>query len=571
MAITYHCQFRTAEVGALAWQFTDASGTYSGTLTAGIYAHRPFTSRGQAATSLATALAAAMDAATAATVTVTYDTALLRYTIASTSASFSLDFTGTRAVLGAALGFSTSAPITGALTYTSTLPVKYAIKPSIDGRVGVLQAYKDTDGVAVGVADDGASYGVRPTTLQRYVKWSHAFEPKSAIDTLTVQEGAAGTWPHFFEHCATQPPIFCSGTHDGGFYLRLRQPVFDEQARTPSWPNADNSWTVNLEFFLDGYVNESAPVNSVAPVISGNDAIGDVLSCTTGTWSGAPVGYTYQWRRDGTNIGGATGSTYTQVAADIGALMTCIVTETSGGNTATSNTKRSTIINILGAKLGLLLDERAQSGSPVDSWADQSATAATLTAAGALRFATGATINSQPAPTSDGVNDWMGSGTKYFADFVNMTGGDIWIVHRPSSAPADQVNVYQAPAIFSVAAAHAQITYTTSGYRVGYSDGGFKTTAYIAASTGAAHLVNVRHDGTNLRIAVDATVGSNVACGTCTGSGANAIRLGADYTTTTWFTAGDFATVISCKGAPTSNERASVNALLAYKYGVTAP
>lgn len=74
----------------------------------------------------------------------------------------------------------------------------------------------------------------------------------------------------------------------------------------------------------------SVPVNTVAPVASGSTAIGSTLSVTNGTWTNSPVSYTYQWRRGGTNISGATSSTYVSQAADYNQAVTCQVTATNG-------------------------------------------------------------------------------------------------------------------------------------------------------------------------------------------------------------------------------------------------
>jgi hypothetical protein len=61
----------------------------------------------------------------------------------------------------------------------------------------------------------------------------------------------------------------------------------------------------------------SAPVNTVAPAVTGTATVGQTLSTTNGTWLGAPAPtFTYQWQRSGSNIGGATSSTYVLVAAD---------------------------------------------------------------------------------------------------------------------------------------------------------------------------------------------------------------------------------------------------------------
>jgi hypothetical protein len=80
-----------------------------------------------------------------------------------------------------------------------------------------------------------------------------------------------------------------------------------------------------------------APVNGVAPSISGGDLEeGDVLTANPGIW--APFAtFTYQWQRDGVNISGATSPTYTLVEADEGKDITVDVTATNTGGTATAS------------------------------------------------------------------------------------------------------------------------------------------------------------------------------------------------------------------------------------------
>jgi len=82
------------------------------------------------------------------------------------------------------------------------------------------------------------------------------------------------------------------------------------------------------------------PVNTVAPAITGTAQEGQVVTCSTGTWTGtAPITYAYQWKRNGSNIGSATNSTYTLVTADVSQSITCQVTATNdvGNANATSN------------------------------------------------------------------------------------------------------------------------------------------------------------------------------------------------------------------------------------------
>jgi hypothetical protein len=77
-----------------------------------------------------------------------------------------------------------------------------------------------------------------------------------------------------------------------------------------------------------GTPSSGPPANTVAPAITtdGTPNPGELVSCSTGTWTNNPTSYSYQWQRSpGTNIAGATSSTYTIQAADTAGLR-CIVT-----------------------------------------------------------------------------------------------------------------------------------------------------------------------------------------------------------------------------------------------------
>ena len=86
----------------------------------------------------------------------------------------------------------------------------------------------------------------------------------------------------------------------------------------------------------------NAPVNTVAPAISGTLVVGNVLSCSTGTWTsdtGIIPPYTYQWYRGVSAISGETNNTYTLVQADAGQNIKCRVTacDSDGCTNADSN------------------------------------------------------------------------------------------------------------------------------------------------------------------------------------------------------------------------------------------
>ncbi|MCB8955229.1 MAG: hypothetical protein H6529_01960 [Nocardioides sp.] len=80
------------------------------------------------------------------------------------------------------------------------------------------------------------------------------------------------------------------------------------------------------------------PANTDPPVISGTPAVGQTLTCSKGTWTGAPTTYEYFWRRDGSTIAGATAASYVVVAADAGASLRCTVVASNGsGNGAATS------------------------------------------------------------------------------------------------------------------------------------------------------------------------------------------------------------------------------------------
>ncbi len=76
-------------------------------------------------------------------------------------------------------------------------------------------------------------------------------------------------------------------------------------------------------------VPDITPMVVSAPVISGTPAVGSTLNASTGAFVGGGLTYSYLWLRDGSPISGATGATYTVVAADAGHALSVQVTATN--------------------------------------------------------------------------------------------------------------------------------------------------------------------------------------------------------------------------------------------------
>ncbi|MBX0301957.1 excalibur calcium-binding domain-containing protein [Cryobacterium sp. 1639] len=83
----------------------------------------------------------------------------------------------------------------------------------------------------------------------------------------------------------------------------------------------------------------AAPV----PRISGTVRVGQTLTATAGTWSPAPVALSYQWKRAGVAIIGATARTYVVRPTDADASVTVTVTGKKSGYSAVTRQSTSSV------------------------------------------------------------------------------------------------------------------------------------------------------------------------------------------------------------------------------------
>jgi Carboxypeptidase regulatory-like domain len=110
----------------------------------------------------------------------------------------------------------------------------------------------------------------------------------------------------------------------------------------------------------------AAPANTALPVVSGKPTVGDLLACSSGSWTGEStlaltVGwplttpFAYQWLRDGGAIAGATSTAYLVQTADVGHSLACEVAATTaaGHASARSNPVAVTLpaVTVSSAKL----------------------------------------------------------------------------------------------------------------------------------------------------------------------------------------------------------------------------
>lgn len=244
---------------------------------------------------------------------------------------------------------------------------------------------------------DGATdttYELTSADLGRQIRLRVTASKPGYADGITLSEPVtvvAGGAPQ------ASPAVHISGNGKVGTTLTSTPPVWDAPVATEAyqWYREDTKilgatgrsyvvqtddvgrqLTLQVTATRVGYANGLSISNAItgvsggtlvaitAPSISGQATVGSTLSSQPGTWpSGAR--FTYQWRRDGEPIPGATSSLYRLVAADATASISLQVVATKPGfddGAATSNTitvARMTTTAQLRATTGLVRPGRA--------------------------------------------------------------------------------------------------------------------------------------------------------------------------------------------------------------------
>lgn len=110
---------------------------------------------------------------------------------------------------------------------------------------------------------------------------------------------------------------------------------------------------------------ELMPKSTAAPTISGSPAVGQTLMASTGTWSGKPTIFTYQWQRCDVAasacapIASATSATYVVTDADVGSTLRVAVTARNVVGSATASSAPTDVIPASGAPVEAALPRLA--------------------------------------------------------------------------------------------------------------------------------------------------------------------------------------------------------------------
>lgn len=190
-------------------------------------------------------------------------------------------------------------------------------------------------------------------------------------NSLTASRGTWGNTPTSFLNAwyrctsaaarATAKPASCTLVEgqSGSTYVLSASDVGKFIVAAVTATNASGSltrWSASTAVVIAQYL---PPVNTVAPVVSGNKIVSQTLAVTNGTWTESPASYSYKWFRctatkaaanslpaGCTEIVGQTSSTYTLITSDAAKFMVAAVTAT---NQLTSVTKWSASTTVVAA------------------------------------------------------------------------------------------------------------------------------------------------------------------------------------------------------------------------------
>jgi hypothetical protein len=96
--------------------------------------------------------------------------------------------------------------------------------------------------------------------------------------------------------------------------------------------------------------SSAAPKSTAPPTISGTPKVGQELTASTGSWSGSPTSFAYQWKRCNvdavicTDVAGATGKTYGVRLGDLGFRLRVVVTAKNDKGSGTASSAPTAVV-----------------------------------------------------------------------------------------------------------------------------------------------------------------------------------------------------------------------------------
>ena len=272
--------------------------------------------------------------------------------------------------------------------------------------------------------------------------------------------------------------------------------------------------------------SEVAPVNTVAPSISGTPEVGQTLTAVNGTYTGSPAPVvTGIWQRNGVDITGETSLTYLQVYGDIGTSLTWHETADNGilPNATSDSNAITTIITIEAFNANYAY---------LNAWSSENVTdvGTTITALDykgvhnlANDSAAAEPILDSTGIVFDGVNDRL---TKNFTSYLSTkTSGSMTFVAKMTDTTTAKDNHLLFCADVSVAGKYFGASFLNGKFRfysVGVTTSSIEATAALTLNN--TYIISVFSNGTTTKIAINGVVvATTVLSGTNAGQWFNNI------------------------------------------------
>ena len=228
------------------------------------------------------------------------------YTVQSADAGFAL-----RLVVAVRNGYGTTVASSAAtaLVGASSTPANTA-PPTVSGSAAVGQSLSASPG----------SWSGSPTSYA--YQWLRCASTCSAISGATAASYAVQSADAGYELA-----VSVTAANDSGSAVATSAPTTTVAGTTTAPP----------------------PTSTSSPVVSGTAQVGRALTASSGSWTGSPTSYAYQWLRCSsacTAVADATAAGYTVQSADAGYALAVTVTATNAAGAATSTSSPTAVVPV---------------------------------------------------------------------------------------------------------------------------------------------------------------------------------------------------------------------------------
>ena len=192
---------------------------------------------------------------------------------------------------------------------------------------------------------------ITPTSVSAGNYWVALLGTGSALYFQDAQSGTCNTQTSASDNLSSLPSSWTTGGIWNNAYCPVSAYVGGSAGgTTTTTPTGTTTTPTGTTTIPTGTTTTPAesPVNTALPVLSGTATQGQTLTVSNGSWSNNPTRYSYAWQRCGQGmcgaVSGATASSYTLQAADVGETIEAIVTATNDGGSAAATTAPSATV-----------------------------------------------------------------------------------------------------------------------------------------------------------------------------------------------------------------------------------